>query len=124
MPATDALPPMPRPGIAGPDMVAWLGRIEADLDNLRTALDWAYETNVPVALEMYVALGAYWRCAQPRAPKASIGCARRSTPSDRWRALPSPIPEAERMLLEARVMVASLNMSGYAGWGVVGSPRR
>ena len=48
-------------GIAGPDMVAWLGRIEADLDNLRTALDWAYETDVPVALEMYVALGAYWR---------------------------------------------------------------
>ena len=25
------------------------------------ALDWAYETDVPVALEMYVALGAYWR---------------------------------------------------------------
>ncbi len=37
-------------GIAGPDMATWLGRVEVDLDNLRTALDWAYETDVPIAL--------------------------------------------------------------------------
>ena len=107
-------------GVAGPEMLAWLGRIEADLDNLRSALDWAYESNVPVALEMYVALGAYWRSRS----HGSEGVDRMRQAIDalhRWRALPSPIPEAERMLLAARVMVASLNMSGYAGWGVVGS---
>src|SRR5450432_859915 len=34
-------------GIAGREMVAWLGRLAADLDNLRTALDWALETDTP-----------------------------------------------------------------------------
>ncbi len=31
------------------------------------------------------------------------------------------MPEAERTLLAARVMVAAFNMSGYAGWSAVGS---
>jgi predicted ATPase/class 3 adenylate cyclase len=107
-------------GIAGPDMVAWLGRIEDDLDNLRTALDWAYETDVPVALEMYVALGAYWRSRS----LGSEGVDRMREALDvlrRWRSMPSPMPEAERMLLAARVMVASYNMTGYSGWGAVDS---
>ena len=106
-------------GIAGPDMVAWLGRVEADLDNLRTALDWAYETDVPVALEMYVALAAYWRSRS----LGSEGVDRMRQALEalrRRRSMPPGIPEAERTLLEARVMVASFNMAGYAGWGAVG----
>jgi predicted ATPase/class 3 adenylate cyclase len=107
-------------GIAGPDMVPSLGRIEADLDNFRTALDWAYETDVPVALEMYVALGAYWRSRG----LGSEGVDRMRGALEvlrGWRSAPSPMPEAERELLAARVMVASFNMSGFAGWGAVGS---
>ena len=109
-----------RAGIAGPDMVAWLDRIEADLDNLRTALDWAYETDVPVALEMYAGLGAYWRSRS----MGSEGVERMREAIEvlrRWRSMPSSMPEAERTLLGARVMVAAFNMSGYAGWNAVGS---
>ncbi len=42
-------------------MVAWLGRLEAEVDNLRAALDWAFEADEQAALEMCVALGAFWR---------------------------------------------------------------
>jgi len=107
-------------GIAGPDMVAWLGRIQADLDNLRTALDWAYETDVPVALELFAGLGAYWRSRGI----GSEGVDRMREAIEvlrRWRSEPSPMPEAERTLLGARVMVAAFNMSGYTGWSAVGS---
>ena len=109
-----------RAGIAGPDMVAWLNRVEADLDNLRTALDWAYETDVPVALEMYAGLGAYWRSRS----LGSEGVERMREAIEvlrRWRSEPSAMPEPERTLLGARVMIAAFNMSGYAGWNAVGS---
>ena len=109
-----------RAGLNGQDMVKWLDRVEGELDNLRTALDWAYETDVPVALEMFAALGAYWR-------SRSLG----SESTDRmrqaidalrtWRSGPSPMPEAERTLLAARVMITAFNMSGFAGWSAVGS---
>ena len=106
-------------GIAGPDMLAWMGRVEVDLDNLRSALDWAYEADVPTALEMYVALGVYWRSRS----LGSEGVDRMVQAIDvvrRWRSLPSPMPEAERTVLHARVMVAAFNMTGYAGWAAVG----
>jgi predicted ATPase/class 3 adenylate cyclase len=106
-------------GIGGPDMLAWMGRVEADLDNLRSALDWAYEADVPTALEMYVALGVYWRSRS----LGSEGVDRMLQAVDvvrRWRLVPSPMPEAERSVLEARVMVAAFYMTGYAGWGAVG----
>lgn len=108
-------------GIAGPDMAAWLDRVEADLDNLRTALDWAYETDVPAALEMFATLGAFWRS---RSPLGSEGVDRMREALEvlrQWRSTPSPMPEAERTLLGARVMVAAFNMSGYAGWSAVGA---
>jgi len=106
-------------GIAGPDMLAWTGRVEADLDNLRSALDWAYEADVPMALEMYVALGAYWRWRS----LGSEGVDRMLeavAAVKRWRTQPSPMPEAERTVLEARVMVAAFNTTASAGWGTVG----
>ena len=107
-------------GIAGPDQVAWLDRVAADLDNLRTALDWAYETDIPVALELFAGLGAYWRSRGI----GSEGVDRMGEAIEvlrRWRTEPSPMPEAERTLLGARVMVAAFNMSGYTGWTAVGS---
>jgi predicted ATPase len=106
-------------GIASAEMVTWLGRVEADLDNLRSALDWAYETDVPVALEIYAALGAYWRSRS----MGSEGVDRMREALEvlrRWRSTPSAMPETERTLLAAQVMVAAFNMSGYAGWHAVG----
>ncbi len=107
-------------GIAGPDMVAWLDRVQADIDNLRTALDWAYETDLPIALEMVALLGAYWRTRGLGSEgvdrmREAIAVLRS------WRSAPSAMPEAERTLLAARVMVAAFNMSGYAGWSAVDS---
>ncbi len=107
-------------GMAGPDMVVWLDRVEADLDNMRTALDWAYETDVPMALEMFSALGAYWRSRS----LGSEGVDRMQEAIKvlrQWRSMPSPMPETERTLIGARVMVAAFNMSGYAGWSAVGA---
>ena len=107
-------------GIASPDMVAWLDRVQADLDNLRTALDWAYETDLPIALEMVALLGAYWRTRG--LGSEGVDRMREAMAVLRsWRSTPSPMPEAERTLLAARVMVAAFNMSGYAGWSAVDS---
>ena len=49
------------PGLDGPDMPAWLARIDAEIDNVRLALEWALETRPVTALEMCVALTRYWR---------------------------------------------------------------
>ena len=45
-------------GVAGPDGVDWERRIEAEFDNVRTALRWAVETdNVDIALRVFSMLG-------------------------------------------------------------------
>ena len=106
------------PALVGPDMILWLGRLEAELDNLRTALDWAFETDEQAALEMSVALGAYWRSRN----LGSEGVDRMKQAVDlvrRWRTQPSSTPEADRSILAARVMTNALNMVGYAGWSSV-----
>ena len=32
-------------GLEGPEMPAWLERLDAEIDNFRTAIDWAFETD-------------------------------------------------------------------------------
>lgn len=49
------------PALEGPEMIEWLGRLDAEIDNLRAALDRAFETDPRAALEMSAALCAYWR---------------------------------------------------------------
>jgi len=44
----------------GPDMVDWLARLDADADNLRAALEWAFEDDVEAALRLCVSLMSYW----------------------------------------------------------------
>jgi predicted ATPase/class 3 adenylate cyclase len=49
------------PAVNGPDMAASMDRIDTELDNLRSALDWALETDIEAAVEITGALGSYWR---------------------------------------------------------------
>ncbi|MHB8458894.1 MAG: ATP-binding protein [Candidatus Limnocylindrales bacterium] len=47
-------------GLHGPDMVDWLARLDADADNLRAALEWAFEDDVEAALQLCVSFMSYW----------------------------------------------------------------
>ena len=49
------------PEIRGRDMVAALDRLDADADNLRGALEWAFEADPEAALQLSFALSLYWR---------------------------------------------------------------
>jgi predicted ATPase/class 3 adenylate cyclase len=103
------------PGLDGSDMVAWLGRLDAELDNLRGALDWAHESDPETALEMSVALSRYWRSRTMG--REGVDRLRHALElARRWRASPSSRPEAERALLEARVVVGLENSLSFTGW--------
>lgn len=47
--------------LAGADMIEWLHRLDAEVDNLRAALDWGMEADADRAIRMNLALAAYWR---------------------------------------------------------------
>jgi predicted ATPase/class 3 adenylate cyclase len=91
------------PELQGPGMVTWLARLDAEVDNIRAALDWAFEANPEDALRMCVALASYWKSRAI----GSEGVERMHQAVDlgrRWRAMPSSTPGAERAVLVARVM--------------------
>ena len=93
------------PGLEGRDTVAWRVRLDADLDNLRAALDWAFETDPQAAIETCLGLSRYWRARSMGAE--GVERMRQALELVRqWRLLPSPVSDADRLLLEARVTVA------------------
>jgi predicted ATPase/class 3 adenylate cyclase len=50
------------PELEGPDQVAWMERLEADLDNFRAALSWLLEVGeAELALRIGAALSLFWR---------------------------------------------------------------
>jgi predicted ATPase/class 3 adenylate cyclase len=48
-------------GLKGPAMVDWLDRLDAELENLGTALEWALEGQPEMAIRLSIALLVYWR---------------------------------------------------------------
>lgn len=48
------------PELRGPHQIAWLDRLEKEVDNLRAALEWALDVNVEAGLRMASALLWFW----------------------------------------------------------------
>lgn len=48
-------------GLAAGDLTPWLDRLDDELENLRVALDWAFEAHPERAIDMCIAVGSYWR---------------------------------------------------------------
>lgn len=48
------------PHLRGPDQVAWLDRLEKEVDNIRAALEWALDVDVEAALRIAGALFWFW----------------------------------------------------------------
>ena len=104
------------PALGGPDMVAWLARLDADADNLRAALDWALSEDATAAMRLCLALALYWRS---RSIVEGLDSLRKA--ADLARSLPaSADTDSDQAILVARVLAAAANASWMAGSASVG----
>ena len=55
-----ALAERAEPKLNGPRVAEWLRQLDADLDNLRAALEWALSQNIQLGLRLASALKLYW----------------------------------------------------------------
>ena len=107
------------PALRGPDMVAWMNRLDAEADNLRAALEWSFEADPEAALRLSVSMAPYWR-SRSIGSEAIEWMAKLTELTSR---LPPPAPSAarERTILVARVFAtaagASLLGAQYAAGG-------
>ncbi len=108
-------------GLGGPDVLAWLERLETELDNIRAALDWAFETDPRMTLEMCIELSRYWRSRTMGIEGVDL-MRRAAELAHEWRNAPSDVPESERQVLEARVVVTMRLLLWNRGISPVGTP--
>jgi predicted ATPase/class 3 adenylate cyclase len=95
-----------------PEEMEWTSQLEADVDNLRAALEWAMENDVEIVLRLGVALHLFWS----RHGYEEEGRRLLSEALTRLKALPSMEGEAahQRIALQAR----ALNAFGVLGFGL------
>ena len=99
--------------LGGAEMLLWLHKLDAEIDNIRAALDWAGEADVDGSIEMLVSLMPYWRVRG----FGSEAVDRVSTAADV--ALASSLPligdGRPRAIMRARVIAAAAQAN--ATWG-------
>jgi tetratricopeptide (TPR) repeat protein len=78
--------------LLGVSQLEWHPRLDAELDNLRAALDWAYAEQPALAVELAAALGRYWWMRAPNEGMAWL---------ERALAQPELPPQARAAALEA-----------------------
>jgi predicted ATPase/class 3 adenylate cyclase len=103
------------PGIEGPDMLDWLSRLDAEIENLRAALDWAFENDPQGALETALGMSVYWNVRLI----GSEGFERMTDAVElarTWRTDDASPPTPERSALAARVLShAAQVIASYTG---------
>ena len=107
------------PELLSRNLAAWLARLDADADNLRAAIDWAFEEDAAAALRLCVALSSYWRA---RSLAEALEHFRRAAEVARSMRPPDPAADAERAMLVARTLAAAANASWMAGSASIGLP--
>ena len=101
--------------LVGAEMLQWLHKLDAEIDNIRAALDWAAEADVDGSTEMLVSLMPYWRVRG----FGSEAVDRLSAAAEV--ALASPLPLTRdgrpRAIMRARVIAAAAQANGTWGSG-------
>ena len=95
-----------QPRLRGPDMIAWLDRLEIEHDNLRAALAWAMERDPDAGLRLAGALTDFWS----RRTYTMEGSRWLQEALDRVTALPPLNGEAGR----SRMMATAIALQGQA----------
>ncbi len=109
------------PALRGPSMVDWLDRLDAEIENLGTALEWSLESEPETAVRMCLAMLEYWRARVPSPDNqervvAAVAAARRilAGPPE---ATPAQQALVARLLGQAAMRWAFSDRAGVAiGW--------
>ena len=94
------------PALRGREMIPWLDRLDAESDNLRSALDWAFEADPEAALELCVSLVDYWTTRS--VGSEGLDWLERAVDVARLTALDTTSPSSRaRSILAARTLAAA-----------------
>jgi predicted ATPase/class 3 adenylate cyclase len=101
------------PALFGPDMIPWLVRLDAEVDNLRAALEWSFEADPERALRLSVALWPYWRSRAIGTEAVERLRLAAETALGLLEAASAPTPQ--QTVLAARVLAAASNAYAVSG---------